>query len=151
MKNILPAILVFAILVPSDNLEAQLGAPTVWGLLGQSIAQGYVQDELLRTSREFVDADASHSKGLKKYERGLKRLKKKHARLRAKEERILRSMINDMARYDPLDRNINLTQDLKMKKIFDTAQGYKANDQDRKNEIVAYRARNYPKRSIIIL
>ena len=127
-----------------------MGVPTVGSLLGESIAQSLVQDELQRVMGDMSNAGGinSYLKALKKYEKKLKKLRKKYFKQRQKEERTLQRLINDMKSYSRQDAargEVNRKQEKKQRKLYEYAEMFQENDRRRAREIEQFHDKYYPR------
>ena len=150
MKRCIPTVLLcYAVLSVNFLSSAQLGAPTPWGLLGKNLAESFFQNELQRIGRDMTDAESIYLKDFQRYEKNLKKLGKKHQRERAKEERIIKSLIGDMLRYTPGSPDVNRVQEEKQKRLYNKVMEFQENDRRRAKEIEHFRAKYYPKMTIL--
>lgn len=156
MKYIATSILFFSVLFSTTALYAlQLGAPSVAGMLGQSIMGSLVQDELLRIMNVMPsldkdkyesESDEGYLKALKKYHKKVNKLMKKHEKKRRKEERIIQGLIDDMARYTPGSPNVNKVQYQKQQKLERKAKEFRENDANRARKLKEYSRKKWPRR-----
>jgi hypothetical protein len=119
---------------------ADASIPTVWQLLGQSVAQSAAETALLDIGRSLSanDGYSEYKKAMIAHMKKLDRLAHKHGKARRKEESRIQLMVDDLKRYTPGDPDTNRTQEIKLKKIREYASKCARADKERARKLEQY-------------
>lgn len=131
----------------SCSQTTPVGVPNVAELLGKSIAEHLIEQQLERIAEDMSHSGGltAYEKALKQYEKSLRKFQARHAKARSAEEKQLQRLIDDTKSYTPGSADVNRMQEEKQKKIFDYLQQCQKNDVARAEELKVFIQENYPR------